>query len=553
MFDFKVVVEESMDDQQSIGHDGPPDRFTDDHKKDAQAQLERSEYYLRQKQKEVDQIKIRLMYLNDFSPVGLLTMDSAGVIRDVNLRALDLFDAVRDELVGLSFAQLVQHNSRKRFQEHLQAVLYDEKLKTCQLELHRPHSQVFFAHLSTQISPDSGDKKFLQTVIVDVTDEWIKNEHLRQTGNHYHTWLKQLPQPVVVIDQEGIIRFASDRTLSLLGYPSEQEVLGKKVLGFVKHDDRQQAVKEITRLSQHDTVVDFRINLIHQNGSFLWADLIAGKIEPQENNSGIAYFAIIVRNLSDKKEPQQDLQSLTHELKTTNQELQKKVLERKVYQNKLSSLVMQMADLEDQERRRIATGLHDHVCQQLLLINLELKKARNSASTDVLDHIIVKNEALIQDVRDWTFELSPPVLYELGLVAALQWYAEKIGKEYPMKILIEGDETERSLDDITRNILFQSVRELFNNVVKHAQASEVNVRVFKKESFLSLEFKDNGVGFDTKTVFAQMSKTDHFGLFNIRERLHYIGGSFTAISNPDNGTIILLKAPLRHHHRRGTK
>ncbi len=138
-------------------------------------------------------------------------MDTEGVILDVNLRALDLFDAVRDELVGLAFTQLVQHNSRKPFQEHLQAVLYDEKQKTCQLELHRPHTRVFFAHLSTQIFPDSEDKKVLQTVIVDVTEQWIKNERFRQTGNHYQTWLKQIPQPLVVIDQEGCIRFVSNR------------------------------------------------------------------------------------------------------------------------------------------------------------------------------------------------------------------------------------------------------------------------------------------------------------------------------------------------------
>ncbi len=542
-----------MHDQQSIGQDGPPDRIADSQQREAKTQLERSEHYLRQKQKEVDQIKTRLMYLNDFSPVGLLTMDSTGVILEVNLRALDLFDAVRDELVGLSFTQLVQHNSRKRFQEHLQAVLYDEKLKTCQLELHRPHSQVFFAHLSTQISPDSVDKKLLQTVIVDVTDEWSKNEHLLQTCNDYHAWLKQLPQPFVVIGQEGIIQFASSRTLSLLGYSDEQEVLGKKVLNFVKHDDRHLAIKEMSHLSQKDNIADFRIHLIHRKGSCLWADLVAGKIESQKNHNREEYFAIIIKSLSEKKESQQNLESLTHELKTTNQELQKEVRERKIYQNKLSSLVMQMADLEDQERRRIATGLHDHVCQQLLLNNLELKKARNSVTPDLLDDIIAKNEVLIQDVRDWTFELSPPVLYELGLVAALQWYAEKIGNEYPIKIVIDGNETERSLDDITRNILFQSVRELFNNVVKHAQASEVNIRVFAKDSFFSLEFRDNGIGFDTKTVFEQMSKTDHFGLFNIRERLHHIGGSFSAISNPDNGTIILLKAPLIQHHRRGNK
>ena len=542
-----------MDDQQSIGQDGPPDRFTDDHQKDAQTQLERSEHYLRQKQKEVAQIKTKLMYLKDFSPVGLLTMDREGVILDVNLRALDLFDAVRDELVGLSFNQLVQHNSRKRFQEHLQAVLYDEKLKTCQLELHRPHSQVFFAHLSTQISPDSVDKKVLQTVIVDATEEWSKNEHLLQTGNHYRTWLKQLPQPLVVIDQEGIIRFVSSRTLSLLGYSDEQEVLGKKVLSFVRHDDRHLAINEMSHLSQNDNIADFRIHLIHRKGSYMWADLVAGKIELQKNQNEKEYFAIIIKSLSEKKESRQNLQSLTHELKTTNQELQKEIVERKIYQNKLSSLVKQMADLEDQERRRIATGLHDHVCQQLLLNNLELKKARHSALPDVFDDIIAKNEVLIQDVRDWTFELSPPVLYDLGLVAALQWYAEKIGKEYPIKIVIEGQETERLVDDITRSILFQSVRELFNNVVKHAQASEVNIRIFNQDSFLSLEFKDNGIGFDTKAIFAQMSKTDHFGLFNIRERLRHIGGSFSAISNPDNGTIILLKAPLIQHHRRGNR
>jgi signal transduction histidine kinase len=221
----------------------------------------------------------------------------------------------------------------------------------------------------------------------------------------------------------------------------------------------------------------------------------------------------------------------------------------RAYQKQLRSLASKLSLTEEKERRRIATDLHDHIGQSLAVSKIKLgqlqKDAANPAWSESMDQIRDLIEQAIQYSRSLTTELSPPVLYELGFEAGVQWLLEKLRKEHGISTSFHDDEKPKSLSDDIRIVLFQAVRELLTNVVKHARAQAVNTLVFRESDMIGVEIDDNGVGFDEGELTVNQHKKHAFGLFHIRERLDHLGGHFSIASHPGGGTKVRLAAPLK--------
>jgi signal transduction histidine kinase len=162
-------------------------------------------------------------------------------------------------------------------------------------------------------------------------------------------------------------------------------------------------------------------------------------------------------------------------------------------------------------------------------------------------------DRVLQDIRQLTFELSPPVLYELGLEAALEWLAEQFQSKYGLSIRFHDDEAPKPLENVLRVLIFQASRELLFNVVKHAKAKRIDVTIHRNDNALHLSIEDDGVGFDAMTVNSTNYKNNGFGLFSIRERLQHIGGSLEVHSAVNAGTRVVLVMPLDDHAREKAK
>jgi PAS domain S-box-containing protein len=219
------------------------------------------------------------------------------------------------------------------------------------------------------------------------------------------------------------------------------------------------------------------------------------------------------------------------------------------YQERLRSLASQLSLAEERERRRIATELHDRISQTLAICKIKLGALRASASStglvEPLDEIHKLVEEIIQETRSLTFEVSSPILYELGLEPALEWLAEQIQEQYGLLSHFEDDRQPKPLDDDIRVLLFQAVRELLTNVAKHAQAHNVKVSLRRDDSNITITVEDDGIGFDMSEIGSHWSRNEGFGLFSIRERLDYLGAHLEVKSEPGHGTWVTLAAPLK--------
>lgn len=206
--------------------------------------------------------------------------------------------------------------------------------------------------------------------------------------------------------------------------------------------------------------------------------------------------------------------------------------------------VTELCLIEEEQRRRIATELHDHIGQSLALVKLKLGVLRGQASKE-LEGALVDIERLIdasiRQTRSLVFQITPPILHEQGLEPALRWLGELFQQEHGLVVSFASDERAKPMEEALAISLYQAARELLLNTVKHAQARRVGLSLSREDDQLCLSVEDDGIGFDP----AQLEGTGHFGLQDLQRRIQALGGEIDIHSSPGGGTRVLLLVPVK--------
>ena len=195
---------------------------------------------------------------------------------------------------------------------------------------------------------------------------------------------------------------------------------------------------------------------------------------------------------------------------------------------------------EERERRRLAADLHDDVSQLLSLAGMKLGMLRGRAAGDGGLEALRELTEIVTRARErtesLTFQLSPPILHDVGLGAAAEWLAEEMGRSYGLRVRVER-EAELPLDERIRVTLFRALRELLINVARHANTHEARVALRRDGGSLMVTVQDHGLGFDRAQIRAG------FGLLNIRERIEALGGRFELDTEVGRGTRAVMVVP----------
>jgi PAS domain S-box-containing protein len=223
-------------------------------------------------------------------------------------------------------------------------------------------------------------------------------------------------------------------------------------------------------------------------------------------------------------------------------------LERLRTREQLQLVTRRLALAEEVERRRIATGLHDRLGHSLALAKIKLGMLQQAegagGSASLTGEILGLLDEAIRETRSLTFELSPPVLHELGLEPAVEDLCDRMARESGIRFYCKTDPQPPSLARDQGILLYRGVRELLHNIVKHAQARSARVRVHRTGSEIRVLVEDDGVGFNVAALTGPSDASSGFGLFSVREGLESVGGRLEIDSAPAKGTRIALVAPL---------
>jgi PAS domain S-box-containing protein len=247
------------------------------------------------------------------------------------------------------------------------------------------------------------------------------------------------------------------------------------------------------------------------------------------------------------------LQRLNAELADSNQLLEQHVLDRtrelNTRMHQLQALTLQLNRAEEEERRRIAQVIHDHLQQLLVAARLGVDTLTYRAKDEAtLQKLKALNSILVDSIqvsRSLTAELYPSVLHLEGLSSALTWLANWYLENHNLDVQIVMDPGAEMSELDLRIMVFRTVRELLFNVVKHSGVSSAQVQLSRTDSgFVKVEVADEGVGFDALSLETSESSKAGFGLFTLRQRIELFGGSFEIQSAPGMGTHITVTVPI---------
>jgi signal transduction histidine kinase len=249
---------------------------------------------------------------------------------------------------------------------------------------------------------------------------------------------------------------------------------------------------------------------------------------------------------------QYQVRDLVSQLANLNQTLEQRVAKRTAeaveQAEKLRLLSAELSLAEEGERRRIAEMLHEDLQQLLVAARMQLAalcRTQDAAQREPIAREIADVlERSFQLTRSLSVELAPPVLYEHGLAAALEWLAAETRKNYNVEVTVEADSSANPKAADVRIFLFRAVRELLLNSVKHAIGSTIHITMQHLRSHrVRIIVADDGPGFDPTLLNDNRTGSQTFGLLNIRDRVRSFGGKFHIDSGPNRGTQITLWLP----------
>lgn len=207
-------------------------------------------------------------------------------------------------------------------------------------------------------------------------------------------------------------------------------------------------------------------------------------------------------------------------------------------------LAFEITRIEERERKQFASYLHDEIGQNLAILKMKLDVTAQSFpalfSLDEFKQINNLLDATIQQTRSVVFDLSPPLLYKLGLPSALCREGKSICQKNGLKFIFNNDKVPELSDD-RKILIFRCVQELMRNCVEHAKASSMELSLKSEDAHIVLNIADDGIGFDAESLDTYEYRG--FGLFSIKERLQAIGGALIIKSKRGKGTWIELVAP----------
>jgi len=472
----------------------------------------------------------RFKTISDMANYGAAISDLAGNLIYVNEFFAGSHGYHADELVGRHLT--IFHNKaqlKKVMKINKELIAHGEYRAQEVWHTHKDGSQFPMLMNGMTIPDESGEPVYMAVTAIDITERKKVEAALQESEEKYRTLFETSPEGIVIIDIETKrYLHANPAACDLLGY-SEEEIINLGILDLHSKDDLEYVMSVFGEHSRRERMHAVDIPFLKKDGTTI-------HISANGNPARIGGKECVVGFLRDITE--------------------RKLAEEKIagYEIQLRSLVIELSLAEERERKRIAKNLHDSVGQNLYWARLKLSSLRESKGPAAWSPIAEDLLELINDslkaTQALTFELSPPVLHRFGLKAGLKSLAQQIQQQHGIVIDFQDDGQIEPLTGDQRLILFQVIRELLNNIVKHARVQNAKVIINRHGDRVQIEVSDQGVGFDVSKTYPVSDESNGFGLFSIRERMKHLGGNLEINSQPGRGTRVVLTLDLQGMNER---
>jgi PAS domain S-box-containing protein len=477
---------------------------------------------------------------------AIVSKDLTGTITSWNRGAERIFGYTAEEMVGSSILRIIPADRHSEEAAILAKLRRGERIDHYETVRRKKDGRLF--DISITVSPmtdASGNVIGASKIGRDISEQKRIERSLHESEARWRVTLESIGDAVVATDGSGIVTFANAVAAGILGR-GVKDIVGRplnEVFKIVHEETRDPVATPVDLVIRQGRIIGLANHtvVIRPDGTEVPIDDSAAPIRDKEDR--LIGVVLVFRDISERKRAETTLQRW-------NAELEERVRERTAAlvnsQERLRALASQLNLTERRERRRLAGDLHDYLAQLLALIRIKLGQALQRLPHQFADGrgSLAEIDSLLQQclqyARTLMAQLSPSVLQDLGLIPALHWLAEQMSQQ-GLKVDVRVLTPEApSFDEQQSDMLFQAVRELLTNVLKHAGVSTATVSVQKQDQDTwLLTVEDPGQGFDIHAVHYQPSG-EHFGLFSIQERMEAMSGWCRVNSMPGKGTTVEL-------------
>jgi PAS domain S-box-containing protein len=354
-------------------------------------------------------------------------------------------------------------------------------------------------------------------------------EDLRRTTiskDYFDNIIGSMNDTLVVVDPDARIRSVNKATCKLLGY-KEDELIGRDISLIVPQEETVFGGTGFKSLLGEATILNQEVDYVTKTGKPIPMLFSAAMLE--NKTGGIEGTVGIARDITERKQAEETLRQSEREL------------------HFLSS---QLLTAQERERRRLSIELHDELGQALMVLKLKVRAIQRAwgagrVSLDgECDEVIGYINEVTENVRRLSRDLSPSILEDLGLSAAIRRLVETSGQHNNIKSSLDMTDMEGLFSQEGQIIVYRIVQECLTNIAKHAQATHVSIVVRIEDGRVLFSVEDNGKGFELKEVSGKDPAKKGLGLAAMYERARMLGGSLDIWSQKGTGTRITFTAPL---------
>ena len=366
--------------------------------------------------------------------------------------------------------------------------------------------------------------------IRDVTDRYRADANLRQSEARFRNIFEHAAMGIAITDLEGRFQQCNPAYCTLLGY-SREELHHMYKIDLIHPEDRAANLRQIRRLKERQIpFFEIEDRYIRKDGGVAWVRKFISVLP--DSTGKPAYLMALVTDVTDRRRVEEALQRNQEELRLRKDQLQE--------------LTTKLLTAQDEERRRIARELHDDFSQRIAALVLEVGALEQHPPVlpkllpQALEPVRIELEQLADDIHDLAYKLHPTLLNDAGLQAAIEDHIRKISQRTGLRIALKTRHVPQTIPLDLSTCLFRVFQESLQNIVKHANASEVVIRLNGGPTGIGLSVMDNGIGFD---AFDKSSHHKGLGLVSMQERLRFLNGFLRIHSRPADGTKVCAWIP----------
>ena len=359
----------------------------------------------------------------------------------------------------------------------------------------------------------------------DITEKKLISRQIEKAEEMYRLLADNSNDLICLHEPDSTFKYISPSIKDILGF-EQSEKIGELGFSLIYKDDvqffRDSILQRIYKKVPNTT---FYCRAQHKNGEILWLEFSTSAVF---KNNKPDYILTSSRDVTEWKLAKEEIQE---------------------YQISLQKMTTEMTLIEEKQKKEIASNIHDHLSQSLVISKMKINELKKNPELKIIDkdlkfidtHI---SEAL-ENSRKITYELSPPVLYQLGIIDALNWLLENVEATHNIECKVQSNISSINLGDVKSILLYRCIQEVIKNAVKYANATLLTLEINKNDLGVNILFVDNGDGFDTKVLNNYKNHSGSgFGLFAVQERIRNIQGEFVITSQLNIGTSVNIFIPL---------